>query len=180
MVNYSVEFHAIIVTVLSTSDMTTDLQLTTLVWLQVWLTDQQQLWQQDTNLHLLFNFSSWYLYDNKTNKEYCNNYDVEFTYNSVLKGFSSMIVKLLYTHSSSVTFQQMLFSHNLLLDNILLFMYLCLNNFRRGKVLYSLSFTSQLLQYSLDKWHDYKFTIDYIGMVTSATNRSTTIMTTRH
>ena len=58
MANYSVEFHAIIVTVLSMSETTTNLQLTTLVWLQVRLTDQQQLRQQDTNSHLLFNFSS--------------------------------------------------------------------------------------------------------------------------
>ena len=43
MVNYSVEFHAVIVTVLLTTDMTTNLQLTTLVLLQVQLTDQQQL-----------------------------------------------------------------------------------------------------------------------------------------
>ena len=50
-----------------------------------------------------FNFWSGHLYDNKTDKEYCNNYDVEFTYNSVLKGFSSVIVKLLYTHYFSVT-----------------------------------------------------------------------------
>ena len=35
MANYSVEFHAIIVTILLTTDMTTNLQLTTLVWLQV-------------------------------------------------------------------------------------------------------------------------------------------------
>ena len=70
-----------------------------------------------------FNFWSGHLYDNKTNKKYCNNYDVEFTHNSVLKGFSSMIVKLLYTHYSSVTFQQMLCSHNFLLDTILFVMY---------------------------------------------------------
>ena len=56
MANYSVEFHTVIVTVLSTTDTTTNLQLTTLVWLQVWLTDQQQLWQQDTNSHLLLTF----------------------------------------------------------------------------------------------------------------------------
>ena len=56
MANYSVEFHAVIVTVLLTTDMTTNLQLTTLVWLQVWLTDRQQLWQQDTNSHLLLIF----------------------------------------------------------------------------------------------------------------------------
>ena len=35
MANYSVEFHAIIVTILLTTDTTTNLQLTTLVWLQV-------------------------------------------------------------------------------------------------------------------------------------------------
>ena len=56
MANYNVEFHAVIVTILLTTDMTTNLQLTTLVWLQVWLTDQQQLWQQDTNSHLLLIF----------------------------------------------------------------------------------------------------------------------------
>ena len=56
MANYSVEFHAVIVTILSTTDMTTNLQLTTLVQLQVQLTDQKQLWQQDTNLHLLLIF----------------------------------------------------------------------------------------------------------------------------
>ena len=50
------------------------------------------------------NFWSGHLYD-KTDKEYCDNYNVEFTYNSVLKGFSSVIVKLLYTHYCSVTFQ---------------------------------------------------------------------------
>ena len=56
MANYSVEFHTVIVTILSTTDTTTNLQLTTLVQLQVWLTDQQQLWQQDTNSHLLLIF----------------------------------------------------------------------------------------------------------------------------
>ena len=35
MANYSVEFHAVIVTILLTTDMTINLQLTTLVWLQV-------------------------------------------------------------------------------------------------------------------------------------------------
>ena len=103
MANYSVEFHTIIVTILSTTDTTTNLQLTTLIWLQVWLTDQQKLWQQDTIFTFTFNFWSGHLYD-KTDKEYCNNYDAEFTYNSVLKGFNGMIVKLLYTYSS-VTFQ---------------------------------------------------------------------------
>ena len=39
MANYSVEFHTVIVTVLSTTDMTSNLQLTTLVQLQVQLTD---------------------------------------------------------------------------------------------------------------------------------------------
>ena len=105
-----------------------------------------------------FNFWSGHLY-NKTDKEYCNNYDVEFTYNSVLKGFSSMIVKLLYCF---------------------LCMYLCQNHFRQGKVVYTLSFISQLLQYSLDNWQDGKFTIDYICMAKIVTKRLTTIMTTRH
>ena len=35
MAKYSVEFHAVIVTILSSTDKTTNLQLTTLVWLQV-------------------------------------------------------------------------------------------------------------------------------------------------
>ena len=39
MANYSVEFHTIIVTVLLTTDTTTNLQLTALVQLQVRLTD---------------------------------------------------------------------------------------------------------------------------------------------
>ena len=58
MANYSVEFHTAIVTILLTSDTTTNLQLTTLVRLQVRLTDRQQLRQQDTNSHLVFNFLS--------------------------------------------------------------------------------------------------------------------------